>query len=335
MTNPFWVWVIEEGLGAYHANEAFGGPRSEEAGPCWSWDRYGRSETTMPDGRVISIGGEHEDSYDPDFYIYNDVVVTDPAGRIEILGYSEEPFPPTDFHTATLAGDRIVVIGSLSYPKLRKDRTQVVVLDTHTYAFDRIDTSGVGPLWLHKHSAELADNGRTIVVRGGLIDNPRWPSLIENIDDWRLDVDAWRWDRLTNRAWSRFIFVRADGARNHLYWLRDLLWARASKRPDRFADSRAERLSDLGPEPRVDLLEVLYAPEIAHTKLPESKDEFRVHRISIDNVTVRYVEGDHDVGLTVEGELPNETVDMLRADLLRKLEAIENARIDCTPLTSD
>lgn len=334
MTNPFWAWLIEEGLSAYHANEAFGGPRSEEAGPCWSWSRYGRSETAMPDGRVISIGGEHEDSYDPDFYIYNDVVVTDPAGRLEIFGYAEEAFPPTDFHTATLTGDRIVVIGNLSYPKLRADRAQVVVLDTNRLAFDRVNTAG-GPSWLHKHSAELSEDGKAIIVRGGLIDDPRWPSLVENIDDWRLNLDAWRWDRLTTRAWPRFAFVRADGAPNHLYWLRDLLRARASRRPDRFADRRAERLVDLGPEPRVDLLETLYAPDLSHAKIPDNKNEFRVHRVNVEGVTVRYVEGNYDVGLTVEGKLPSETVELLRADLLRKLEAIENARIDCTPLMLD
>lgn len=335
MTNPFWVWLIEDGVSAYRANEAFDGPRSEEAGPCWSWDRYGRSETTMPDGRVISIGGEHEDFYDPDFYIHNDVVVADPSGRREVLCYSEEAFPPTDFHTATLAGHRIVVIGSLSYPHLRKECAQVLVLDTHSYAFDRINTSGASPPWLHKHSAELSGDGKTIVVRGGLIHNPQWPSLIENIDDWLLDLGEWRWERLTRRAWPRFLFVRADGAANHLYKLRDLVWARVLNRPDRFADKRAELLRDLGLEPRLDLFEALYAPAIAHAKLPEREDEFRVHRISVDDVVVRYVESDYDVGLTVEGDLPRVVIELLRDDLLRKLEAIENARIDCTPVISE
>lgn len=332
MTNPVWVWLIEQGLSAYSANETFDGPRSEEAGPCWSWARYGRTDTTLPDGRVIRIGGEHEDSYDPDFYIYNDVVVSDPAGRVEIFGYSEETFPPTDFHTANLAGDRIIIIGNLSYPRLRKDRTQVLVLDANRYVFDHIDPSGVGPSWLHKHSAQLEAGGGAILVRGGLIDHPKWPSLVENIDDWRLDLNAWRWERLTNRAWPRFAFIRADGAPNHLYWLRDLHRALASSRPDRFADRRTERLSDLGPEPRLDLLESLYAPDVPHSKLPEIDHEFRVHRVSIDGVTVRYVEGNFDVGLTVEGNLPHETVELLRADLEEKLEAIENAQIDCAPL---
>jgi hypothetical protein len=32
------------------------------------------------------IGGEHEDYYDPDVHIYNDVVVLGPGGEIEIYG---------------------------------------------------------------------------------------------------------------------------------------------------------------------------------------------------------------------------------------------------------
>ena len=38
----------------------------------------GRSTVWLPDGRVVLIAGEHEDSYDPDFCIYNDVVVIQP-----------------------------------------------------------------------------------------------------------------------------------------------------------------------------------------------------------------------------------------------------------------
>jgi hypothetical protein len=211
----------------------------------------------------------------------------------------------------------------------------VLTLDVSSYRVEGVDIAGVGPAWLHKHSSELEGNGKGILVRGGLIDDPRWPALIENIDDWRLDLGAWRWERLTSRAWPRFVFVRADGERNHLYWLRDLIWARASRRPDRFADRRAERLRDLCEEPRLDLVETLYAPNVPHAKLPEIEDEFRVTRVSIDGVTVRYVEDGYDVRLTVEGKLPPDTVELVRSDLLKKLEAIENTRIDCTPVIVD
>jgi hypothetical protein len=261
--------------------------------------------------------------------------VSDAAGRIEIFGYAQEAFPPTDFHTASLIAHPIIVMGKLSNPPNRKERAQVLLLDTGSYVFDRVDTNGAGPPWLYKHTAELVDEGDAILISGGLIDDPNLPSVVENIDDWRLDTHTWRWDRLTDRAWPRFAFIRADARPNHLYWLRDLLWSRERPKRDHASDYRTERLSDLGPTPRLDLLEVLFVPGVAHMKLPEMEDEYRVHRVSVDGIIVRYVESDYDIRLTVEGNLPRETIDLLRADLLAKLEAIENARIDCVPLSTD
>lgn len=92
--------------------------------PIWCFNRVGQTQTivrrlnsnTLPkdddptasDGfyRTIYIGGEHEDSYDPDFVIYNDVVVihghkeTAGLGEIAIYGYPDDDILPTDFHTA-------------------------------------------------------------------------------------------------------------------------------------------------------------------------------------------------------------------------------------------
>jgi hypothetical protein len=42
-------------------------------------------------------GGEHEDFYDPDFCIYNDVFVHERDGSVAIYGYPESVFPPTDY----------------------------------------------------------------------------------------------------------------------------------------------------------------------------------------------------------------------------------------------
>ena len=332
MTNPLWLWLIEQRMSAYSANQIFQGPSSREAGPCWCFDRYGRTETRLPDGRVINIGGEHEDYYDEDFYIYNDVVVCDDKGGVEILGYPEDDFPPTDFHTATLVDDRIVLIGNLSYPKLRKSETQVILLNTGTFRIERKGATGNAPLWIHSHTSELEAGGTSVLVRGGLIDDRRWPGLVENIDDWRLDLDTWRWERLTHRRWHRFKFIRSDRKSNHLFWLRDLISAWTSNRPDKFADRRAEWLRDLGETPRLDLVEALYSPNIEHVWLPRGQDEFNLCRIRIDGVTVRYAESDYDITLTIEGSLPLEAIELLRSDLLNKLEAIENARVDCVPI---
>ena len=81
----------------------FGQEGDYSAGPIWNFDRMGATRTPHPDGRMICIGGEHEDHYDPDFCIYNDVVVLDLDGSIAIYGYPNDLFPPTDFHTATLS----------------------------------------------------------------------------------------------------------------------------------------------------------------------------------------------------------------------------------------
>jgi len=293
----------------------------------------GGTETLLPDGSLVRIGGEYEDWYDPDFYIYNDVIVTDASGRIEIFGYSDRVFPPTDFHTANLVGDRIILIGGLSYWFARAEKAQVLMLDTTSYGVSRFETTGEAPPWIFKHSSELVENGAAILVRGGLICGQQWPVTVENIDDWRLDLRAKHWERLTRRSWQRFVFVRADGDQNHLCWLRRLLSDRKWGRPEDRSAFRNERLRDLGPNPRIDLLETLYEPAISHSNMPEIADEYRVHRLCVEGVTVRYVEGSNDIGLTIEGVLPDETVEMIRLGLLNKLEAIENAQIDCIRVT--
>ncbi|MES0098341.1 hypothetical protein [Mesorhizobium sp. M0019] len=188
MTNPVWVWAIEHRLTGYSLNKAFHGPPSKDVGPCWSFSRYGRTETVLPDGRLVRIGGEYEDHYDADFYIYNDVIVSHPGSGTEILGYSDEVFPPTDFHTANLVDDRIFIVGNLSYPNVRGHKAQVLVLDITNFGVGRFDTTGETPPWIYKHSSELVEDGGALLVRGGRLIGPRWPGVVENIDDWRLDL---------------------------------------------------------------------------------------------------------------------------------------------------
>ncbi|KAL2167997.1 hypothetical protein VTG60DRAFT_532 [Thermothelomyces hinnuleus] len=81
---PFWKYMISHGSeDAYSARVKFGvRPSPERWGqePIFCFQRFGRTETKLPDGRIVYIGGEHEDFYDPDFYIYNDVVVVHKAG---------------------------------------------------------------------------------------------------------------------------------------------------------------------------------------------------------------------------------------------------------------
>ena len=166
---PFWRGMIVAGITGYDAEASFGRRSSLSDPPVWCAQRFGQSITFLPDGRIVQIAGEHEDSYDPDFCIYNDVFVHDPGGAIRIYGYPESVFPPTDFHTATLVGDFIYIIGSLGYHGARRfGETPVYRLDTRTWRIDRLDVSGQGPGWLRDHRAVLSSPDE-ITVSGGSV----------------------------------------------------------------------------------------------------------------------------------------------------------------------
>jgi hypothetical protein len=197
MTNPVWEWLIRTQHTGFIATEMIGGPSPFDAGPCWSFHRYGQTCTTLADGHRIYIAGEHEDFYDPDFCIYNDVVVDAPDGTIEIYGYPRYIFPPTDFHSATLVGSQIILIGNLGYQAERKPGvTQVLSLDLDSLAVTPWITSGDMPGWIHGHQSFLEGEGRSIRVTGGKIVRQRGKRFRNNRYDWRLWVNDGVWEQI-------------------------------------------------------------------------------------------------------------------------------------------
>lgn len=171
MNNTFWEGMIRSGASANQARESLGieerfyGRYTE----IWCAQRFGQSLTFLPDGRIVQIAGEHEDDYDPDFCIYNDVFVHSPDGSIVIYGYPESVFPPTDFHTATAIGNAIYLIGSLGYPAARRyGLTPVYRLDTITFEMEPLQTIGECPGWIYQHRA-VASATAEIRVSGGKI----------------------------------------------------------------------------------------------------------------------------------------------------------------------
>jgi ankyrin repeat protein len=197
MDDAFWVAMIRAGVNGYIANKRFKGPSSVDAGPVWCAQRFGQSLTILPDGRIVQIGGEHEDSYDPDFCIYNDVFVHAPDGSVRIFGYPESVFAPTDFHTATLCGDEIVIIGTLGYPHRRQvGQTPVYRLDTRDWTIECVTTRGDGPGWIHRHRAHLVANSEIRVTGGRVLtmDGPK-QKILENTGTYALDMRRWVWSR--------------------------------------------------------------------------------------------------------------------------------------------
>lgn len=146
--------------GPYRARDLFNIPLNREGGPIWTFDRMGATPSQLVDGRVIFLGGEHQDYYDLDFCIYNDVVVLGPYGQIEIYGYPKDVFPPTDFHTATVVSDHIIIVGGLGYRDCRRPgHTPVYTLDRSQYCISGIPTSGEMPGWIPSTKPSMARKG--------------------------------------------------------------------------------------------------------------------------------------------------------------------------------
>lgn len=172
MDVPFWNAMVRSGSSAWRASSQFDCDFDDSNDvddvarcPVWCHDRFGMTLTALPDGRRVQIAGEHEDYYEPNFCIYNDVVVHDGQGDFEIFGYPKDIFPPTDFHSATLVGEWIYLIGNLGYSEARGHETPVFRLHTGDWHIERVETRGESPGWIHGHQAELED-GR-IRVSGG------------------------------------------------------------------------------------------------------------------------------------------------------------------------
>ncbi len=326
LNNPVWEWLIRSRLNAYSANERFGGPDSLGAGPCWCFKRFGQTSTLLPDGRRVLIGGEHEDHYDADFCIYNDVVVLHPDGRMDIFGYPKDVFPPTDFHSATLIDKQVIIIGNLGYREQRKPGvTPIFILNLEDYTMVRAAAGGDQPGWIHQHTASHSDNHSILVQHGQIDRGPGAMSLVENIDDWRLNFSDWRWERLTERHWQQWEFRRKDGGHNRLWKIRLALWTRRAGWEKEHAEHFEKLREELGAGPDLDIVANLYRPGIPHEEMKSGEDEHRTFRIKVDGVVVRYVEDMTSIQMTIEGEQAQEVTDVLTADLVEKLTRLENA----------
>jgi len=197
MSVPFWEAMIRCGVSAYEARSRFDEGCGTLAEPVWCAQRFGQSLTLLPDGRAVQIGGEHEDFYDPDFCIYNDVFVHERDRSVAVYGFPESVFPPTDFHTATLVGDSIYVIGSLGYQGTRRyGETPVYRLDVRTLRMDHLHASGEAPGWIYRHRA-VAARPHGICVWGGKVVTRRddTESHEENLGAFVLDLERLCWRR--------------------------------------------------------------------------------------------------------------------------------------------
>lgn len=201
ITNPevmevdFWKAMIRCGISAWNAKDRFDDTDSRDE-PVWCYDRFGRTITQLSDGRIIEIAGEHEDYYDPDFCIYNDIVVYEVNGNFKILGYPKDIFPPTDFHSATLVGEYIYIIGNLGYYEIVNE-TPVYRLHIQSFKIEKIETTGEKPGWISRHKARYQKPSK-IYITGGkiccLVNNKE--EYVENLLNYTLDLTTLQWNQV-------------------------------------------------------------------------------------------------------------------------------------------
>jgi ankyrin repeat protein len=196
MNIPFWRAMVRAGISAYEAKAQFGDTDSME--PTWCYSRYGTSFTELPDGRFVQIGGEHEDFYDPDFCIYNDVVINERSGNLEIMGYPSEVFPPTDFHSATLVDGQIYIVGGLGYSGSREfGTTPIYRLDCRTWKIEPLKSDGDNPGWIYDHRATLSQPSSLLITGGKVcqeIDGEE--QTVDNPGRFCLNLSDMRWSRI-------------------------------------------------------------------------------------------------------------------------------------------
>lgn len=328
LDNPLWHWLARTRWNAYQANQAYAGPSPFDAGPMWCFDRFGKSETPLPDGQVVHIAGEHEDSYDPDFFIYNDVTIIGPGGEIAIYGYPVEDFPPTDFHSATLVGRSIFIIGNLGYPEGRTiGATPVYELALDSMRIREVTTSGDPPGWIHGHGAVLGDDGCSIVVKGGRVWLGGDHAMRENIDTWALDTRGGEWRRLSRHDWQHWIVRRVDRKPNRLWDVRQALWNR------KHAHLGLESHWRFDDAPDFEALESLYRLDEGAAPPAEGPD-YNLFSVVIDGLTVRFKEDRFWIEAIVEGKLAQGRLRALQRNILESMERIEASACEIEGLDS-
>ncbi len=194
---PFWYDMVRTNGSAWMARSQFDDTDACSDQAVWCYERYGKSITALRNGEFVEIAGEHEDSYDPDFCIYNEVFHHKGGGDFVIYQYPKEVFPPTDFHSATLVDQYIYVIGNLGYLEERQPGiTPVYRLDTKSFEMERLETTGECPGWIYKHSADL-ENQSVIRIQGGEI----FAEVGGKVDhcfnsfDFELSLDTLQWTK--------------------------------------------------------------------------------------------------------------------------------------------
>ncbi len=258
-------------------------------------EKTGQSQTSLPDGRKVFIGGTLASNEKSS--TYHDIIVKYPDDELQIIHYSPHIFPSISFHTATLVSDKIWIIGGVNnLHKFTSQHTSVYQLNIHNFNIQYVEIRNNINL-IAQHTVTLKNN--QLIVSTGKVWLDTAMIWWENIDTWALNLTTFIWKNITKRRWQCFAVKRKD---------HDLLQCRLLTG---------------------DLLEQLFNPPIRHEVVPH----ILYHRpcdkmIIIDDIKIRYVTEANNVQVYIEGILSEEIVELLQENLRHKLSKAENFPCD-------
>ena len=101
-----------------------------------------------------------------------------------------------------------------------------------------------------------------------------------------------------------------------------------ANRKEDYKEKFDELAKEIKGTPKVEKIRTIYVPPVPHESLQEIDDEFNVFRILVDGVVIRFVEEDLFIQVTIEGDISQDTLQIVKKHILKVMSQLENE--ECT-----
>jgi len=148
---------------------------------------------------------------------------------------------------------------------------------------------------------------------------------VENLVTWEFDLGSKSWSVAEAKPFQRWLLVREDESYNDLWGIGRVVCASRSVRKGKIAEGYQSEFAKRGHVVDAELFDARFTPPIPHSPIEPDPDcsEYHVHRFLVDGVTVRIVEGMHEIAVTVEGQLSSDMLEALERHGLETYSALE------------
>jgi len=149
--------------------------------------------------------------------------------------------------------------------------------------------------------------------------------LRDNLEDWKLNLVDWRWERLTSRNWTQFGIRRKDRKLIPLWDIRHASWSLESNMEDFYKEAMKRLEEFIGFRPNVTLVKDLYNFADEPNDLHKDEKHYNAFWIYLDGVRIRFTEEMHTLQVVIEGSLTPDKVSLIQEQLINRLSALVNS----------